>query len=382
MRHTVLLTLLLLALSYASIGQSVPKAKNKIGLDFTIETDTIEVPKYKMKGLGKSKTFLQMLYGSYRIINPENAKVVSGLVVQKVELLYTDYPKDGDVVLLNKKRLAALFLLMPELFDNPLIEWRLVKQTKCKSAEDAVNMFHGFVISYRPQPSGKAEVDYLRRIAKGEEAIEDSTIYKVLDRNKQWKNTLIVADVTGSMSPYMAQLFLWLNLNMQLKAHERFVFFNDDDGNSTTQEFAFDTLGIWDIETRSFDKIIEKAADAIMKGGHTENDLEALFYGLKKYPKADDIILIADHWESPCDMSLIKDLVALKKPIKVILCGATAAVNMDYLEIARATGGSFHTIENDIDMTLKDGKGKIVKILGRSYRIVKDGVVALDGTEE
>ncbi len=379
MKTLPLLIFFLLAVSYAGMSQTTPKkGKNKIGLDFTIETDTIEVPKYKMKGLGKSKTFLQMVYGSYRIINPENAKVIKGLVVQKVELLYTDYPEDADVAALNKKRLASLYLLMPELFANPLIEWRLVKQTKCKSATDAVNMFHGFVISYRPQPTAKAEVDYLRSIAKGDVAIEDSTIFKVLDRNKQWKNSLIVSDVTGSMSPYIAQLFLWLNLNMQLKAHERFVFFNDDDENSNTQTTTLDTQGIWDIESKSFEKVIESAADAMMKGGHYENDIEALFYGMKKYPKADTIILIADHWESPCDMSLLKDLVALKKPIKVILCGIAGSVNMDYLEIARATGGTFHTIEDDIDMALKDGKGRVIKILGQSYRIEKDRVSLLE----
>jgi len=347
--------------------------KNTVGINFTIDTDTVKVPKYKMKGLGDNKTFFQMGYGSYKITNPQNVKMLSGLAIQKIELVYTDYPKDVDMVLINQKRLAALYLLMPEVFTNPLIEWNLVKQTKCKSASEAVNMFHGFVITYRPQPSAREEISYIKQVLQQKEQA-DSVVLKVLNRNKDWqdKNTLIVADVTGSMSPYLAGLVLWLNINTQLNPYEKFVFFNDDDSESTKQDSAFDKTGIWSIENKKLDSVLSVLATAMVKGSHTENDLEAIFYGMKKFPNAKEIILIADHWESPCDMALLKEL---KRPIRVILCGVQGTVNMDYLEIARATGGSFHTIEEDISSTLLKSAGKTIDILGQKYRIEKDKVV-------
>lgn len=354
------------------------QSKNRVGLNFTIETDTVVVPKYKMKALGKTSTFFQMPYGSYRIMNPENAKMLAGRVIQKIELVYTDYPQDADMIGMNQKRLAALYLLLPDAFNNPLIEWKLVKQTKCKNANEASALFHGFVITYRPQASSKDEIAYIKSVIKGSETTQDSVIMKVLDRNKDWKNALIVADVTGSMSPYLASLMLWLNINIQTKPYQKFVFFNDDDSNSTTQKLAFDKTGIWDIQTESFDKIVEVLATAMVKGEHTENDLEAIFYGLKKYPNSDEIILIADHWESPCDMILLKELKDLKKPIRVILCGIQGNVNMDYLEIARATGGSFHTIEDDLVASVLSSVGKTISILGKSYRVFADRIEALD----
>jgi len=353
---------------------------NKVGLNFTIDTDTVIVPKYKLNNIGTTKTFFQMAYGSHRIINPQNAKMLKGLAIQKIEMVYTDYPKDSDMVLLNQKRLAALYLLMPELFTNPLIEWKLVKQTKVRSAEQAVNMFHGFVITYRPQPSAASEISYLKNILKQKEAPADSLVLKVLDRNKQqWagKNNLVVADVTGSMSPYLAGLVLWLNLNAQINTYDKFVFFNDDDSDSHTQSTAFDKTGIWHIQDKNFDKVIDILAEAMAKGSHTENVLEALFYGMKKFPDTQEIILVADHWESPCDMTLMAELKKLTIPVRVVLCGIQGTVNLDYLEIARATGGSFHTIEDDISQTMLSGVGKTVDILGQKYRIEASGFVVV-----
>jgi hypothetical protein len=58
----------------------------------------------------------------------------------------------------------------------------------------------------------------------------DSTVIKILDRKKeQWKNMLVLGDLTGSMAPYSAQLFAWYKMNMLTRPVKHFVFFNDGD---------------------------------------------------------------------------------------------------------------------------------------------------------
>ena len=39
----------------------------------------------------------------------------------------------------------------------------------------------------------------------------DRTVLNVFERNKHWDQMLLVADITGSMSEYSAQIILWEN---------------------------------------------------------------------------------------------------------------------------------------------------------------------------
>ena len=55
------------------------------------------------------------------------------------------------------------------------------------------------------------------------------TVERVFERNKSWENMLVVADLTGSMTPYTRQLLLRFKLNAARKAVKHFMFFNDGD---------------------------------------------------------------------------------------------------------------------------------------------------------
>jgi hypothetical protein len=79
-------------------------------------------------------------------------------------------------------------------------------------------------------------------------------------------------------------------------------------------------------------------------------------------------ILIADNWSNIKDYSLMK---FVNKPIKIILCGAFLGVNTQYLDLAKATGGSIHTIEEDLTELSALNEGEILKILGKKYIIEK-----------
>jgi hypothetical protein len=59
--------------------------------------------------------------------------------------------------------------------------------------------------------------------------LHDTTVFAVLNRNPGWTNILFVCDVTGSMSPYSAQLLIWSKLNFNRRSASYFTFFNDGD---------------------------------------------------------------------------------------------------------------------------------------------------------
>jgi hypothetical protein len=184
---------------------------------------------------------------------------------------------------------------------------------------------------------------------------------------------LCVADVTGSMSPYTVQLLVWAKFNQKLKTFKQFVFFNDDDIKSNDQSVKMDTSGIWSIESFDATKIHDKILKSMEKGGHIENDLEGIFYAVKKYPNnIKNIVLIADNWEDPCDMQLLGKLKELHIPIRVVICGVNSVVNTKYLDIAYATNGSVHTIEEDLTEMGKLNDGKVFKICGMNYKLINN----------
>jgi len=73
--------------------------------------------------------------------------------------------------------------------------------------------------------------------------------------------------------------------------------------------------------------------------------VEAIIEGIKYYPKADEVILIADNYESMRDYNFIKKV---KKPVHIILCGAEHRINIQYLDLARQTNGTLHTVYSDV----------------------------------
>ena len=256
--------------------------------------------------------------------------------------------------------------------------WRVVKQTGVKKTGGINDYFHGFAIYYRPMPTNYAENKLIQDIVEGRVAPEDSTLLKVFERNEAWKDMLVVCDVTGSMSPYTAQLLLWIKANQKLRSMKNIVFFNDNDEKSTNQTVVKDTIGMWAVSSGNYKKVMESALEAMKEGEHMENNLEAVCKAIQEFPEGKDkILMIADNWEDPCDMYLLKYLQTQNIPIRIIICGVNSSINLKYLEIARATGGTIHTMEDDLTnlASMKDGtKFKIdgVKIMlskGKFYTI-------------
>lgn len=336
---------------------------------FAISADTIKMEDYKPTD-DLSDEFkclkLKVNYGDFEILNSKDAEKIRNANIAVIDLVYTQFPKDRDSRELNKKRLEYLHLICPEIFVSSVVRWRIVGLTKCETDYEASQMFHGFVIYYLPGPSketAKREFDFLKRVISGKERLLDSTVFKIFKRNK-WKNCAVVADFTGSMSPYVAQLLLWYSLTFTSNPYTDFTFFNDGDMNLDETKKIGSTGGIYYCKSGNLDTVLKTALKCVEGGygGDTpENNIEALLYTIKKNPNLKEIVLIVDNWAPMRDYALIEKI---KIPVRVIVCGydKNPYLNLQYLELAYRTKGSLHTIEEDIEKLKDVNDGKTLKI--------------------
>ncbi|MEZ4804635.1 MAG: hypothetical protein R2852_03910 [Bacteroidia bacterium] len=203
-------------------------------------------------------------------------------------------------------------------------------------------------------------------------------IFKVFNRNKQWKNCLIATDVTGSMSPYLAQFRVWhkMNLNVHSSNHD-FIFFNDGDNMPDRLKVRGKVGGLYYINTKEFTALDQALTIAMKSGGGgdaPENNIEAVIEGLKKNPNIKEGIMIADNWAIPRDLKLL-DKVHV--PIRLILCGAQNGINTAYLDMVRKNKGSIHTMENDLYNLGTLMEGKSIVLDGIEYQLKNGSFVKI-----
>jgi hypothetical protein len=346
--------------------------------------------------------------------------------IKYITYAYTDFKVDPafDQAKLNRERLFKLHQHFPSLFDTTETEWKVLEQTSAKSDVEAKEMFHGFVIYYRPAPtkeSMESEINFMESkidevlnfaspmsdtstlinvfetkvlFDKSESEIDytidehyvtsevltfdygnyfvDTTVSAVFNRNKDWTKMLINCDLTGSMSPYATQLFLWHKLNLNKNKVQNFVFFNDGNITPDNKKKAGSTGGIYFSQADNFDELKDVAYKCMRSGGGgdaPENDIEAILKGLDRCEDCGDVILIADNWANMRDYQFIDKI---DRPIKIILCGTQFGINKQYLDLARATKGSVHTMEDDLSnlMDLKEGEEIAI---GNHTFIIKEG---------
>ncbi len=385
-----------------------------------------EVGVVRLLHLKPNQLAISMPFAKELILNPQQKLALEEKAVIKIELVYTKYrtsPKFNQQEL-NYNRLVELKKLLPHLFENPLWEFNLISQTNGNSQAECNTMFHGFILTFRPNSNSTTlgqEIDYLQKIVsqlnqpkdsipdkmsydlttrwddrigyvhdtiwKKNEVIkitppnffydqtlyQDSTVISAFERNKNWKNFIVVTDVTGSMSPFIAQVFVWLKEQAQQNNAQYFVFFNDGDNKESNQKKPLKTQGVYGCKNTSIENVMEKAAQSMQNGAGggegLENDVEAMLYGQQEYPEADEIILIADNLESMRDYKFLTDI---KKPVHVIICSAITWINIQYLDLARATNGSIHTSLTDTYNLSSVKKNQTITIDGQSYLFYND----------
>lgn len=202
---------------------------------------------------------------------------------------------------------------------------------------------------------------------------EFNAVQATFNRHPHWNNTHIVMDVTGSMSPYIAKTMAWVKATQDSSRVSAFTFFNDGDATPDKKKITGRVGGIYSVENSAFDPVYHQMKQTMRNGGGgdcPENNVEATISGMKKFPSCEEVIMVADNWATPRDLSLLKQI---NVPIHIIICGGQMGINVAYVQAAYETGGSVHTIEDDLDLRSIE-PGKQFKI-GRNYFTLLGGKI-------
>ncbi|PKP49265.1 MAG: hypothetical protein CVT95_03615 [Bacteroidetes bacterium HGW-Bacteroidetes-12] len=398
-------------------------------VDSYAKSEVTSISFFNKLSIHNNQVLIEMPFAKEIILNKEQKKQLQERVIVKIELVYTRFKTSEkfNQTELNKKRLLELKKLVPEVFDFPVWEYQLISQNNGNSREECSKMFHGFIITFRPLSTdayAQQESDYVKQLVSnlskidslakdttpkpyhiktrwengyvydtiwGEEKKidfypppppnpylaslkEDSTVLNAFSRNKNWTNFIVVTDATGSMSPYYTQVLTWLRQQLNNENARLFVFFNDGDRKPSDKKLLLETGGIYVTTERSYEMVsqtINKCISGGAGGGETkENDVEAMLLGLKHYPEAKNIVLIADNYEKMRDYEFMDKITI---PVHIFLCGADRFINLQYLDLARVTKGSVHTKNEDIYNLYQLKEGEVVTIENRDY-MLKNGV--------
>lgn len=199
----------------------------------------------------------------------------------------------------------------------------------------------------------------------------DTVVTSVLNRNN-WNNMTVVVDVTGSMGGYTSQLLQWIALANHSKRIKSLVCFNDGNMKADNVKKMGSVGGIYHSDSNSVNNFIYTMTKSMTAGGGgdaPENNIEAVLSAIKKDPTIKEVILIVDNYANMRDYSMISEV---KIPVRVIVCGNLFGVNTQYLDLARNTKGSIHTMEDDLTKLYDLNEGEEIKI-GKMVYTIKNG---------
>lgn len=228
--------------------------------------------------------------------------------------------------------------------------------------------------------------DYQTQVSQRPKYAEEMRhpILAVFERNKQWKGKVVVTDVTQSMEPYLDEVLMWHLLSAQRGESVRYLFFNDGDQLPEGDKRIGETKGVYTCQgtSQNLDTVLANMAMAVAAGDGgrpPENDLEALLNGSRYHAPGKELILIADSHSPIRDIELLEHL---QVPVRIILCGAEARnrryrylkpdINEQYLDLARRTGGSIHTLSQDLLHLGQLPEGERVQV-GRFWYLLRHG---------
>jgi len=336
--------------------------------------DITEIPVFHDENLEKT-VLLENGYAKYTFKNADSwpPNQHDNVIPKSVRVIFTKYPKDSafwltDYKWLLAKRLNALFDLDSNL-NSTQIDYSILLQTDCNNEFETMQLFHGIEITYELSQTidtrGEDLLDSGKNVASKEQNLQvinrityfmylkkysmDSTVFLALDRNTNWKNSLLVMDWTGSMYGPGAEAMLWHALNSEKSSIKHVAFFNDGDKLKDRKKVIGFTGGIYYQESDPLlqvTKLMKRLAHKGNGGDSPENDLEAICTAMIQAKNEEDIILIADNG------SCVRDFVlqqCLNKPLHILLCNTRNGINPQYINLAWKTDGSLHTKDWDLE---------------------------------
>ena len=199
--------------------------------------------------------------------------------------------------------------------------------------------------------------------------------FKILTR-KDWSGKYaVLVDVTGSMTPYTAQVMLWMKHSKTCLENGRVVFFNDgNEAPDMLKRIGF-SGGLHFAESHTFDTVYKTMQTAMRRGDGgdiPENNIETIIAAQKRWPNLDSFIMIADNNASIKDIILIKQV---SKPVNIILCGVTDRIHPHYVELAAKTNGRIYTIDAEINDLNKLKLGGRIDIGKSVFEYRKEGLI-------
>ena len=204
------------------------------------------------------------------------------------------------------------------------------------------------------------------------EVPDKAILREVIERNPALDSLLLVVDLTGSMGPYIAQV---LDLMEELVVNDNphvscISLFNDGDSKADRKKEIGKTGGIITLSSgitlESLGKAILKSMKRGSGGDCMENNLEAIIKGWDACHDCRDIVMIADNFATPRDVSLVGEL---KQPVHWVICGVNEDINLNYLDLVRANKGFLHTSTSDVTNLHLVKENGIIEIDGYSYQL-------------
>ena len=186
-------------------------------------------------------------------------------------------------------------------------------------------------------------------------------IKAMLYRNKElWSAKRIVANIDCSMYQYIDELMVWNYSDEEEQKNNTYWLFNGFQNNSKKSETDHHKRGIYNVsknDVEGFCNTIDKFVNFSCSGNRLENVVEALIIGAENKPENEELLFIADNFSDVSDLHKLDELTV---PVRVLLTDSEYGINEHYLEIAYKTGGSVHTVFEDIPskklQSLEDGQ--------------------------
>ncbi|OFX78456.1 MAG: hypothetical protein A2X12_03490 [Bacteroidetes bacterium GWE2_29_8] len=337
--------------------------KDSIEKRFTIE----EVEKFVYAD-STNNVLLENGYAQAKISNIAKWDAIkSNAIPQKVTVIFTKYPKNKEDWITNfynllGKRLIELYKLDSTLnFKN--IKYHIILQTACNTEEETKSFFHGIKIDYINKTSNVSydtlkvttqTDDYSMKLIRNlteKKPVKDSTLYKIIQRNNGWNNSLFAMNYTNSFFNDET-VTLVINSVMLSKANNAtvdyfVVLFNKsfDPLGSNIPEKVENVYINRSFNARSFSKEISLAKEQYSQ---CEAFISKMFYG-KQNINNENIILIVNNYFDYEYLSLID----MNVPMKIIVKNAKKSneINPLYFLLAKKTNATIHTINKDYSIS-------------------------------
>ncbi len=127
---------------------STAQQKNIVSL---LNKNTVRQPLYSTAHAAiEQSSFIYCDFGKAALHFKDSIINFDTVQVTAIDLVFTDFPSDNDLIKLNTERIVNLFKKYPSLTKNKTIAWKVIRQTAGAEKDSALQLFHGFVIYYRP----------------------------------------------------------------------------------------------------------------------------------------------------------------------------------------------------------------------------------------